>query len=110
MTGCQLQNVKYFPQPRQGNSQRAVGVEVRLQQRLADVVAGISTGWVLSLASAPCFTPLSATLQIMHKFFNLWRIAHASEDLRNIEDTKIAAFLQLWSDVSRGGVVLFQPF
>ena len=46
----------------------------------------------------------------MHKFFNLWRIAHASEDLRNIEDTKIAAFLQLWSDVSRGGVVLFQPF
>ena len=29
MTGCQLQNVKYFPQPRQGNSQRAVGVEAR---------------------------------------------------------------------------------
>jgi hypothetical protein len=46
----------------------------------------------------------------MHKFFNIWQMAPASGDLRNIEVSKLAAFCPLSIAVSRGGVALIQPF
>ena len=49
-------------------------------------------------------------MQIMHKVFNVWRMAPASGDLRNIELSKLAAFCQLSTAVPRGGVALIQPF
>ena len=46
----------------------------------------------------------------MRKFFNVWRMAPASRDLRNTDLSKLAVFCQLSTVVSRGGVALIQPF
>ena len=105
---CRMLNI--FPSLDRATANSLALLKFVLKEQLADVVEGMEFWLGVALGICTMRTPLSATLQIMHKFFNLWRIAHASEDLRNIEDTKIAAFLQLWAAVSRGGVVFFQPF